>query len=358
MTSPTQSNPEPLRLLFVKLKHIGDALILTPTLVAARAQYPNAEIWVVVRKGTEGILAGCTAIDHLITTTPVESDQRAIADFWKDLRMGIKLRQQRFDYAFDLTDGDRGRWMVGLSQATHRCISTTKRPINRWWKLWINRRTNGPWNKASHRVEKDHLMVSEFLPLMGKVPPLNFDEARAQIPPPMRGVNDFVVVHPGSRWKKKRWPFNHWLELGRALLEHTNTLVISSGPANDERKFAAQLASELGPERVINSDGQWSWAELAGCLWRARAYVGLDTAATHLAAACRCPIVAMYAYTVVEHWKPWHAECRLFHPRQWLNSWEEVLKTPPSEIMRAHQPEKVLAAAREIMRAPVPDQAG
>ena len=357
MTSPTQPNPEPLRLLFVKLKHIGDALILTPTLVATRRQYPDAEIWVVVRRGTEGILAGCPAIDHLITAAPVESDQRTIADFWKDLRMGLKLRRQRFDYAFELTDGDRGRWMVGLSQATQRCISTTKQPINRGWKLWINRRTDAPWNK-SHRVEKDHLMVSEFLPLMGKVPPLNFDEARAQIPPPMRGVNDFVVVHPGSRWKKKRWPFNHWLELGRALLEHTNTLVISSGPANDDRKFAAQLASELGPERVINSDGQWSWAELAGCLWRARAYVGLDTAATHLAAACQCPIVALYAYTAVEHWKPWRAECQLFHPRQWLNSWEEVLKTPPSEIMRAHQPEKVLAAAREIMRAPVPDQAG
>ena len=116
-----------MRLLFIKLKHIGDALIMTPMLTAVRARHPEAEIHVVVRRGTEGILAGCPAINHLITTTPVESDQRAIADSWKDLRMGLKLRQQQFDYAFDLTDGDRGRWMVGLSQATHRCISTPKR---------------------------------------------------------------------------------------------------------------------------------------------------------------------------------------------------------------------------------------
>ncbi len=353
MPRPAHRDNDRRRLLFVKLKHIGDALLLTPTLVATRAQYPNAEIWVVVRKGTEGILTGCTAIDHLITVAPVESDQRTIADFWKDLRMGMKLRQQRFDYAFDLTDGDRGRWMVGLSRATQRCISTTKRPINRWWKLWINRRTNSPWNKIGHRVEKDHLMVSEFLPLAVDIPPLNFDKSRSQIPPPMRGVKDFVVMHPGSRWKKKRWLLDHWVVLGRALLEHTNTLVISSGPADDERKLAGQLASELGPERVINSDGQWSWAELADCLQNARAYVGLDTAATHLAAACQCPIVALYAYTVVDQWKPWRAECRLFHPRQWLNSWEEVLETPPSEIMRAHRPDKVFAAAREIMREPV-----
>ena len=45
------------KLLFIKLKHIGDALLLTPTLTAARAACPQAQIWVVVRKGSEGILA-------------------------------------------------------------------------------------------------------------------------------------------------------------------------------------------------------------------------------------------------------------------------------------------------------------
>ncbi|MDC0143155.1 glycosyltransferase family 9 protein [Verrucomicrobia bacterium] len=357
MASPVQRNPKILRLLFVKLKHIGDALLLTPTLVATRSQYPEAEIWVVVRQGTEGILAGCTAIDHLITVAPNENDQRGFGSLWRDLSTLLHIRRQRFDYAFDLSDGDRGRWMVGLSQGTQRCISATKRPINLWCDQWITQRTTTPWNRG-HRVEKDHLMVSEFLPLAGEIPSLNYDEAQTKIPPSMQRVNDFVVIHPGSRWRKKRWPLDHWLILGKALLEHTNTLVISSGPAEDERKLADQLTSEIGPERVINSDGQWSWAELAGCLQLARAYVGLDTAATHLAAACQCPITAMYAYTIMEQWKPWRAKCQLFHPRQWLNSWEEVLETPPSEIMRAHQPEKVLAATREIMRAPVPDQAG
>jgi heptosyltransferase-3 len=327
---------------------------MTPTLMAVRDNYPEAEIWVVVRKGTEGILAGCPAIDHLITVAPAEADQRTFGAFWKDLRVGLNLRRQRFDYAFDLTDGDRGRWIVGLSQAKQRCISTTNRPLNRWWKLSINRRTGVPWNPG-HRVEKDHLMISEFLPVAGDIPPLIFDEARGRIPRSMRGVNDFVVIHPGSRWKKKRWPLDNWLVLSRALLKHTNTLVISSGPAEDERRLATQLASGLGSERVINSDGQWSWAELAGCLWNARAYVGLDTAATHLAAACRCPIVAMYAYTVVEQWNPWRANCRLFHPLQWLNSWEEVLGTSPSEIMRTHPPDKVFDAVRDIMRAPNSD---
>jgi len=61
-----------MRLLFVKPKHIGDILLLTPTLAATRAAHPDAEIWVIVREGTEGILAGCPAIDHLITAPAPE----------------------------------------------------------------------------------------------------------------------------------------------------------------------------------------------------------------------------------------------------------------------------------------------
>tara|TARA_A100001037_G_scaffold241117_1_gene221238 strand:+ start:2349 stop:3401 length:1053 start_codon:yes stop_codon:yes gene_type:complete len=336
------------KLLFVKLKHIGDALILTPTLRAVRDIYPQAEIWVVVRKGSEGILAGCSAIDHLLTVASRESERRTVGDFLKDLKLGLHLRRQRFDFAFDLTDGDRGRWMVGLARAARRCVSTTKGSFSRWWGLWMDHQS-APWS-GGHRVEKDFHLTSELISLGGEVPRLCFEADRSTVPSAMRGVKDFVVLHPGSRWKKKRWPLSHWLELGRLLLERTQTLVVSCGPAEDERELAREMVSGLEAGRVVSSDGQWSWAELAGCLWRARAYVGLDTAATHLAAACQCPIVAMYAYTVVEQWKPWRTECRLFHPLQWMESWEEVLETPPSEIMRAHDPCRVMEAVEEVIR--------
>jgi hypothetical protein len=46
-------------------------------------------------------------------------------------------------------------------------------------------------------------MVSEFLPLAGEIPSLNYDEAQTKIPPSMQGVNGFVVIRPGSRWRKK-----------------------------------------------------------------------------------------------------------------------------------------------------------
>ena len=82
-----------MRLLFVKLKHIGDALPLTPTISAGRAAYAQAEIWVEVRKGTEGTLACCPAIDHLLTAAPPETAKRSLPTGLQDLRLTMELRR-------------------------------------------------------------------------------------------------------------------------------------------------------------------------------------------------------------------------------------------------------------------------
>ena len=106
------SSETKLRLLFVKLKHIGDALLLTPALVAVREDYPAAEIWVVVRQGCEGILAGCPAIDRILTTAAPETRHRRIQDWVDDGRLIRELRRARFDYAIE-SDIEAGIILLG-----------------------------------------------------------------------------------------------------------------------------------------------------------------------------------------------------------------------------------------------------
>jgi heptosyltransferase III len=92
--------------------------------------------------------------------------------------------------------------------------------------------------------------------------------------------------------------------VGRHLLGRVGRLVVSSGPDAEERSLNAGLVRALGP-RAVSTDGSASWAQLAGLLWRARLFVGVDTAAMHLAAACRCPAVAIFGPSVVGFWRPW-----------------------------------------------------
>ncbi len=344
-SAPPSAGAAPLRLLFVKLKHIGDALLLTPALVAVRNRFPRAEIWVVVRAGTEGILAGCPAIDRIVTVTPPEMDRRGVGNLVRDFQTWRLLRRQRFDFAFELTDGDRGRWLAGMSAARSRCANVSYYPLNAWWRLWFNHRSTAPWTNG-HRVEKDFALAAEFLELTGDIPPLCFDRSRAVEPDFLRGVEDFAVIHPGTRWVKKRWPKEHWIQLGRRLLERTRMIVVSCGPDEDERALGAELVAAWEPGRAVSSDGKLGWAHLAGCLYRARVFVGVDTAAMHVAAACQCPQVAIFGYSEVGQWRPWKAPHELINLAPTKNRDE----CPDAELMRQQTPDMVLAAVQRMMR--------
>jgi len=91
-----------MRILFTKLRHIGDNLLVTPIITATRRKFPGAEIWVAVRRGTEGILAGCPEIDRILVTARPEQGGRTWVDFREDLATFAKIARTKFDYAFEL----------------------------------------------------------------------------------------------------------------------------------------------------------------------------------------------------------------------------------------------------------------
>jgi heptosyltransferase-3 len=298
-----------MRLLFIKLKHIGDALLMTPAIAAAKQRHPDAEIWVVVRRGCEGILAGCPAIDRIVTTAAPESSRRGAGDWLSGPRLVGRLRQQRFDWAFELSDGDRGRWLAWLSGAPQRAATRVYTRVNWLARRAITRFSDTDW-LGGHRAEKDHLLVRECLGLEGPAPSLQF--ARERTEPWSAGIpsTDYAVLHPGTRWIRKRWHLDRWIEVGRQLRARGLALVISCGPDEEERDTARRIGAALGPE-TISTDGAARWAQLAGLLYGARLFVGVDTAAMHLAAACNCPTVALFGPSTVRFWRPWRVEHRV-----------------------------------------------
>ena len=330
-----------MRLLFIKLKHIGDALLLTPTLAAARAAYPQAQIWVVVRKGCEGILAGCPAIDRVLTSAAPEAARRNTFGWWNDLKLLRDIRREHFDYVFELTQGDRGRLLAAWSNARFCCASDGVYRVPAFWRLWFNRLSTHDWRKE-HQVEANFHLVNEFLPLgVSEPPPLVFERARTK--PCDLGVKlaDYIVIHPGTRWQRKRWPLGKWVETGRELLKRVPQLVISVGPDAEEIQLGDVLADALGPQ-AVSTRGQLSWAQLAGLIYGAKLFIGLDTAAMHLAAACQCPTVALFASSIARHWHPWRVPYRV------IGAADLGQKTGDDAMTRI-EAEHVLAACRAML---------
>jgi heptosyltransferase III len=303
-----------MKLLFIKLKHIGDALLLTPMLRAVRQAYPEAVIWVVVRRGCEGILAGCPDIDRVLTAAAPEKQRRRPWNWATDFALTMSIRRQGFDYAFELGDGDRGRWLTLLSGAPRRCTNAAGKPLHWWWRQGFTDFSHHFWY-TSHQAAKDFFTVSDMLPrlLPLPIPRLCFAREHVQDWPAAAGLGSFALVHPATRWSIKRWPEDRWAELCAALLHRFPAIVLSCGPAWEEIQLNERLR-QVDPHRILSTGGATSWAQLAGLLYRADLFVGVDTAAMHLAAACACPTVALFMGSSPIEWAPWRTRHVIVQP--------------------------------------------
>lgn len=338
-----------MKILLIKLKNIGDVLIMTPTICGIRRRYPQAHISVLVREGTEGILAGCGDIDEVLVSAAPEKEKRGFG-WWTDLKNMIHIRTTGFDWVFELGDGDRGRWVTRFSGGKHRIASRWGWVVPKHFQKAFTATSTQDW-QMMHRVEKDYRLVSEFLPLGENVPPLVFD-APERIDPLVADGAEYVVMHPVSRWKRKAWPVERWITVGKWLTAKGLRCVVSSGPDPVEIEMAQEITRALG-ENACCTKGEKSWSELARLIRGARLFAGLDTAAMHLAAACQTPVVALFAQSIESHWRPWKCRHEIVRaggplPREFPAFIEEAARRSMLDI-----PEQDVIAACERMLSPV-----
>lgn len=301
------------RVLLVKLRHIGDTLILTPTLTAIRAAYPQARIDVLVRDSCEGILAGCPAVDTIYTTAAPEAKQRGHLGWLDQVRQIQQFRRNRYDWAFDMTAGDRSRLIVGLSGAKNRVTNPFLYNIPPHLSPFINQRAALDL-RGMHVVEQDYQLVANYLPLPETPPPLAFSKPEIIVPEPYQSLSHFAVMHTATRWKRKEWPVERWVEVGQHLLQRFEHIIVSVGPAAAEIALGDQIVVALG-ERASNTRGAMDFSTLAALLYRAQFFVGVDTAVMHLAAACQVPMVALFGPTDERLWRPWgHPQAQIVFP--------------------------------------------
>jgi len=302
-----------MRVLLIKLKHIGDCLLMTPTVKAIRMAHPDAVIWCVVRSGSEEILTGCEGIDRILTAVAPEPGKRNGFSWLKDFSLAMELRRQHFDIVLELTDGDRGRWLSLITGGKLRATNT-RYDFPALWKPFFQLKSQHDF-ALTHRVEKDYALAKESLHLENEIPPLQFSQDRADFSKADELKSEgSVFIHPATRWKRKQWSVDHWAELCKRLHSAGHCTVISCGPSEEERTFCREIIRLSGADTLFTG-GNLSWRQMAGLLFRAKLFIGVDTAAMHLAAACQTPIVALFGPSIETHWKPWCCKHEMITPQ-------------------------------------------
>ena len=298
------------RILFVVPAQLGDVLLCTPAIHAARLRWPHARIDVLGFAGTLALLEGNPDVSEL-----VEISASANSNWWIKLREASRL-WRRYDLALVTRSSDRAH-LIGWLAAPLRSVLLPDRIAGSAWKRRVaqyslieaagapvvlnNLALLSPWVETPASVT---LLPPPPIPLA----PL----LAAQLRHPC------VVVHVPSMWRYKQWPVAHFRQVVAGLLVNGVQVVLTgSGSANDLALVTPVRDAGTEPD-LIDLAGRLPWGQLRTLLDHADAYLGPDTSVTHLAAAIGVPIVSVFGPSRPDHFGPWpraHAPSQPWRPR-------------------------------------------
>ncbi len=297
-----------------KFRNIGDVLLMTPAIRAVRRAFPRAKITVVVNSGTEAMLQGNPHLDEVL----VYDRERRKGSLWGRLRYEATFFQQiwkcRFDLTINFASGERPGWCSLFSGAKWRT------GYYNWWSKWNWQRLaytqtyyypegkmhQVPWHLNLLQklgIAPEGIVTTETEPL-----DLVLSEDVQQWAGRMvqsHGLKKYVQVHPVSRWLFKCWDDVRMAQVIDWLQEEKKLgVILTSGPEEREMERARRIIG-LCRIKPVTFIGNLRLDQMGALMAKSDAFLGVDTAPMHMAAALRVPVVALFGPSGVQDWSPW-----------------------------------------------------
>jgi heptosyltransferase-2 len=280
-----------MNLLIIQTAFIGDVVLATPLLQAAREQLSASYVAAVVRPDAAGLLAHHPAVDELIVF-----DKKGSARGLKGLlRMGSRLREQHFDAALIPHRSLRSAILARLARIPMRVGFDTS--AGRWLL------THRVLYQAIHEVERNLRLLRPWVSDVERYEPSLYPDDRdftaADDLLERHGVRPdetLIGISPGSVWATKRWLPERFAETVKQFTDEQIGRVILFGGADDEA-LCQHIAAQSGESPIVAA-GQLSLLQSAALASRCTVMVSNDTGMAHIAAAMDTPVIALFGPTV------------------------------------------------------------
>ena len=288
------------RILVTRLKYIGDVVLTTPILRSVRERYPDAFIAYLTDAKAAPLLERNPNLDEII---PYDFSRPSPLE---QLRIGLRLRQRRFDAVVDLYSNPRSALLTWASGASIRI----GRDVRGRGRVYTHRM--GDFGSLTPAIEFHY---QYFKPL--SVDPRHWkteiflsDEERreARIYLELNGVDcskPVVAVHPGATWPNKMWPKERFATLIDQLRAKSNVQVVVSPGPEDKALVEFISNASVAPSFVLPV---LPLRQLAGILSLCNVFVTNDCGPMHIAVAVGCKTIGIFGPEPVNVWFPYARE--------------------------------------------------
>jgi len=351
------------RLLCVRLDAMGDVLMTTPALHAAKAADPERRITLVTSPG--GAEAACLVPDVddvLVHEAPWVKATPPRASSAPDHDLIGRLAAMRFDAAVIFTVYSQNPLPAAmacyLAEIPMRLAHCRENP----YQLLTDWVPETEPKVIRHEVRRQLDLVASVgwrtadERLRIAVP----DDAAAGIAAYVEafgldGGAPWALVHPGATAPSRRYAPERFSAAVRELARTHGWRIVLTG-ARAERPLLERIRADAG-DGVVSLGGRLSLAELAALVARAPLLISNNTGPVHLAAAVGTPVVDLYALTNPQH-TPWRVPSRvLYQDVPCRICYRSVCPEGHHLCLDGVAPERVVEAALELMRLRAPSSA-
>lgn len=337
--------PEAPKLLIIRRRGLGDALVSLDLVRALRERWPDARVSWVIDRAFAPLFEDLEGIDELWVY-----DARALreASLVQRLRLTSgwlrRLRAARFDLVLDLLGTPQTALWTRVSGAA------TRVGVERAWRTWgynrLLRRESGEPRFAGDRV-LDWARALEMDPGAWRPAALPQRGVRAELREPLESLRGGVLLNPSATWSAKAWPNESWARLASIVrAESGRRAGLVWGPGDEARRDAiARLAGDdveiLPPTSLV---------ELVECLRAAALLITTDSGPKHLSVAAGTPTLTLFGSTNPLGWQPQLDGHVALHENELPCRPCDLLDCPLEghPCMQALTPERVLDAAKSL----------
>jgi len=369
--------PAPKRILFIELSEMGSTILADPAMRKARGLFGAEIYFVIFRRNRSSLdLLGTVAAEN-IRVIREDSFFALALDTFSFL---IWAWRRRIDTVIDLELFSRfTALLTGLSGAvnrvgffrfhneglyrggllTHRVAYNPHIHIAKNFVALVNalasKAPEVPYSKTA--IGDDEITLPRLV-AGGREAQAIGARVAAAFPPYEPNRHRLVLFNPNASdlLPQRRWPVEHFATLARRMLDRWDDVVILITGAPEEQTAAEELRARVGHARMVNFAGRSAFADLPVLYSIAALMVSNDSGPAHFAAVTDMPAIVLFGpetpslYGPLGRGRAIAAGLACSPCVSAANHRRTACRDPV--CMAAIPPERVLAAAAEVLEAP------
>jgi predicted lipopolysaccharide heptosyltransferase III len=289
------------RVLIVRLRSIGDTVLVTPSLIALRRFLPEAQIDILLEDWVAPVLEGFDAVDNVLTFSRKSRKSR--------IEALLKLRRAKYDVVFNLHGGTTSTFFVRASNAKHRVGFSHYRYSFLYNHLLSSAKDF--WHAEKNHSAEQHLALLGFAGVPVEDKPksrltvtenaqnsIEHKLAESKIQNPKSKI---ALLHPTAAFDTKQWSVENFARVAEYL--HEKDFSIIAIATREEREVLKNLRQNARVPITVFDD--LTLPEITALAKQAKLFVGNDSGIAHIAAAVETPSVVIFGSSNIIHWRPW-----------------------------------------------------